>query len=188
MAARGRVPLLAVLLAAACTGASASPTCPTRQYTRISGKYVSSPSALGKVDAAVASSAPPGKAVYILTVPRSNVTAVCSLGHAGEEYKTYLPMLFEDGAIRMIKPLAKNDGCESAKETGGPSSGLEMTFKLLDSAQVGIAKCTSRATECDVYIYESTGAAGYNKEGQEPRGRAPRGRSLASYKICDDDK
>ena len=188
MATRGLLAVLLACLAAASTGASSSPsTCPTRHYTRISGKYVSSPSALGEVDAAVAASAPPGKPVYTLTVPRSNVTSVCSLGRAGEEYKTYLPMLFEDGAVRMIKPVAKNSGCASAKETGARSSGLEMTFKLLDSAQVGIARCTSRATECDVYIYESTGAAGYNKEGQAPRGRAPRGRALASHKRCDDE-
>jgi hypothetical protein len=117
------------------------------------------------VDAAVASSAPPGPTYYRLTVPRSNVSTVCSLGHAGEGYKTYLPLEFEGGAVRMIKPLAKSYGCDSAKAgKGGASSGLQMTFRLLDNAQVGIVDCPPRRAECEVFLYRSTGSVGYNKE------------------------
>ena len=128
--------LLAIAgFAAACT---ASP-CPTSKYTVIHGYRYSGVPTLGALDGARAPKAPHGPASYRMSVERSDVVAVCSSSHTGAEYKTYLPLKFNEGALRMIKPVAKNSGCRSASK--GTSPKLQMSFKLLDSAEVGVVTC-----------------------------------------------
>ena len=102
---------IAAGFAAVCT---ASPCTPNGQYTEIHGSQANNPPALPSLNDALASKAPPGKASYRMSVLRADVAAVCSLVKAGEEYKTYMPLKFNNGTVRMIKPVAQNSGCQSA--------------------------------------------------------------------------
>jgi hypothetical protein len=204
MVVLGRAPrvaaLLACIAAATCAGGAAaascptrqftrgcgsSPTCPTRQYSILYGEYLAATPAPGPLDPAVAPFAPGGPTYYRLTVPRADVAGVCSLGRAGEERETYLPLQFDDGAVRMVQPVAKNGGCAAAAR-GGPSSPLvHMLFNLLDTAQVGLVECTPGDEQCAVHLYETTGSVGYRKEEQEALKRR-RGRALSQTPTCTD--
>ena len=151
--------LLLAGFAAVCT---ASP-CPTIQYTAIYGTYNESKPALGSLDDSLASKVPGGQASYRLTVRRSDVATVCSMSHSGEEFKTYVPLKFDDNKIRIIKPVTKNTGCRNAaKNKSSPK--LQLHFKLLDSAEVGIVTCGASQSKCHVHLYQSTVIDGYIKE------------------------
>ena len=83
--------------------------------------------------------------------------------HKGEEYKEYFPLKFNQGAVRMIKPVSENLGCLRAAK-GSSSTKLQLSFKDLDSAQIGIVTCPASKSKCAVYLYDSTGSLGYNKD------------------------
>ncbi len=151
--------LLLVGFAAVCTASS----CPIIQYTAIHGSYNASKPALGSLDDSLASKVPAGQAFYRLSVQRSDVATVCSMGHSGEEFKTYVPLKFEDDKVRMIKPVAKNTGCRNGAK-GKSSPKLQLLFKLLDSAEVGIVTCGASQSKCPVHLYQSTVTDGYHKE------------------------
>ena len=151
---------IAAGFAAVCT---ASPCTLDGQYTQIHGSHAVKTPALPSLNDALASKPPPGRASYRVSVQRADVVAVCSLVKAGAEYKTYLPLKFNEGAVRMIKPVAANLGCHNAAKGADPSK-LQLSFKLLDSAEVGVVTCPASKRNCDVYLYESTGSQGYNKE------------------------
>ena len=151
---------IAAGFAAVCT---AAPCTPNGRYTEIHGSRAMNPPALVTLNGALASKAPPGEASYRMSVQRSDVATVCSLVKEGVEYKTYMPLKFIGGASRMIKPVAENSGCQSAAK--GTSPPLQLSFKLLDSAQIGVATCpATKSSTCPVYLYDSTGSPGYNKE------------------------
>jgi len=153
---------IAAGLAAVCT---AAPCTPNGQYTEIHGSRAENPPALVTLNGALASKAPSGKASYRMSVQRSDVATVCSMVKEGAEYKTYMPLKFNNGTVRMIKPVAENSGCQSAaKGTSSPSK-LQLSFKLLDSAEIGVVTCSAnKASTCPVYLYDSTGSKGYPKE------------------------
>ena len=98
--------LLLAGFAAVCT---ASP-CPTIKYTTIEVGYHTGTPALGSLDGAIAAKVPSGQASYVLSVKRSDVDTVCSKVKAGEEYKTYVPLKFDTGEVRLIKPVTRNSG------------------------------------------------------------------------------
>jgi len=150
---------IAVGFAAVCT---ASP-CLTTQYTTIKASHHTGNPALGSLDGALASKVPSGQASYVLSVKRSDVNTVCSIGHAGEEFKTYVPLKFDTGEVRLIKPVTRNSGCQSAAK-GSSSTKLQLLFKLLDSAEVGIVTCAASESTCNVHLYQSTVTDGYHKE------------------------
>ena len=149
---------IAVGFAAVCT---ASP-CPTTQYTSIHAIHHMGNPALGSLDGAMAAKVPSGQASYVLSVKRSDVNTVCSMGHAGEEFKTYVPLKFDTGEVRLIKPVTRNSGCQSSAK--GSSTKLQLLFKLLDSAEVGIVTCKASKSICHVHLYQSTVTDGYHKE------------------------
>ena len=151
--------LLLAGFAAVCTASK----CPAIQYTAIDGIYDASKPALGSLDDSLASKVPGGQAYYRLSVPRSDVATVCSMGHSGEEFKTYVPLKFDGDKVRMIKPVAKNTGCRNGAK-GKSSPELQLLFKLLDSAEVGIVTCGASHSKCHVHLYESTVSDGYHKE------------------------
>ena len=156
--------LLAIVagFAAVCT---AAPCTPNGRYTEIHGSRAENPPALVTLNGALASTAPPGEASYRMSVERSDVATVCSMVKEGVEYKTYMPLKFIGGAIRMIKPVAENSGCQSAAKGTSPPSKLQLSFKLMDSAQVGVATCpATKSSRCPVYLYDSTGSPGYPKD------------------------
>ena len=49
-----------------------------------------------------------------MSVQRSDVATVCSMVKEGAEYKTYMPLKFNTGTVRLIKPVAENSGCQKA--------------------------------------------------------------------------
>ena len=108
--------LLLAGFAAVCTASH----CPTIQYTAIHGSYAASKPALGSLDDSLASKVPAGQASYRLSVQRSDVATVCSMVKEGAEYKTYMPLKFINGTVRMIKPVAENSGCRSAAKGTSP--------------------------------------------------------------------
>ena len=153
---------IAAGFAAVCT---AAPCTPNGKYTEIHGSLAKNPPALVTLNGALASKAPSGKVSYRMSVDRSDIATVCSMVKEGAEYKTYMPLKFVGGAIRMIKPVAENSGCQSAAKGTSPSSKLQLSFKLLDSAEIGVVTCSAnKASTCSVYLYDSTGSKGYPKE------------------------
>ena len=153
---------IAAGFAAVCT---AAPCTPNGQYTEIHGSRAENPPALVTLNGALASKAPSGKASYRMSVDRSDIATVCSMVKEGDEYKTYMPLKFVGGAIRMIKPVAENSGCQSAAKGTSPPSKLQLSFKLLDSAEIGVVTCSAnKASTCSVYLYDSTGSKGYPKD------------------------
>ena len=151
--------LLLAGFAAVCTASH----CPTIQYTAIHGSYAASKPALGSLDDSLASKVPAGQASYRLSVQRSDVATVCSMVHNGKEFKTYVPLKIDGDKVRMIKPVAQNTGCRNAAK-GKSFSKLQLLFKLLDSAQVGVVTCEASHSTCHVHLYQSTVTDGYHKE------------------------
>jgi hypothetical protein len=152
---------IAAGFAAVCT---AAPCTPNGQYIEIHGNRAENPPALVSLDGALASKAPSGKASYRISVQRSDVATVCSMVKEGAEYKTYMPLKINNGTVRMIKPVAENSGCQSAAKGTSPSSKLQLSFKLLDSAEIGVVTCGAYQSKCHVHLYQSTVTDGYHKE------------------------
>jgi hypothetical protein len=125
------------------------------------------------LDIAVKATLPSQGEYYRLNIPRNAAATLCSASKTGASKtgaRAYLPLKFTAGKQRMVEPITLNSACRSADSKG--KGGLQMSFKLLDSSQVGVLKCANTNNpECPVYLYNTTGNARYFRLDEPHQGR-----------------